>query len=94
LIWALRTRFSAARYSFLSLTGGKTLRHDPAFIKEMIDMRMTGHEKPVPGTLGMDHQRHAPPKGESQGDEDDKHHDSAPRKIKPTAGGKKTVKKK
>jgi len=46
---------------WVHLTGGKTPRHDPAFIKEMIDMRMTGHEKAVPGTLGMDHERHAPP---------------------------------
>jgi len=46
---------------WVHLTGGKAPRHDPAFIKEMIDMRMTGHEKPVPGTLGMDHERHAPP---------------------------------
>jgi FtsP/CotA-like multicopper oxidase with cupredoxin domain len=49
---------SAAKW--VHLTGGKTLRHDPAFIKEMLDMRMTGHEEPVPGTLGMDHDRHAP----------------------------------
>ena len=42
------------------LTGGKKPNHDPAFIKEMIDMRMTGQERPVPGTLGMDHDRHAP----------------------------------
>lgn len=47
---------------WVHLTGGKVPKHDPAFIKEMIDMRMTGHEKPVPGTLGMDHDRHAPAK--------------------------------
>ncbi len=48
---------------WVHLTGGRTPKHDPAFIKEMIDMRMTGHEKPVPGTLGMDHERHAPASG-------------------------------
>jgi plastocyanin len=53
---------------WLHLTGGKTPRHDPAFIKEMIDMRMTGHEKAVPGTLGMDHDRHAPPTPREHGD--------------------------
>ena len=46
---------------WVHLTGGKAPRHDPALIKEMIDMRMTGHEKPVPGTFGMDRERHAPP---------------------------------
>jgi hypothetical protein len=45
---------------WVHLTGGKTPSHDPAFIKELIDMRMTGREKPVPGTLGMDRERHAP----------------------------------
>jgi hypothetical protein len=48
--------------TWVHLTGGKTPRHDPAFIKEMIDMRMTGNEKPVPGTLGLDHDRPAPSK--------------------------------
>ena len=52
---------SVARW--VHLTAGKSLRHDPAFIKELIDMRMTGREKPVPGTLGMDHDRHAPAAG-------------------------------
>jgi plastocyanin len=48
--------------TWVHLTGGKTTRHDPALIKEMIDMRMTGNEKPVPGTLGLDHERPAPNK--------------------------------
>lgn len=43
---------------WVHLSGGKTHLHEPAFIKELIDMRMTGHEKPVPGTMGMDHERH------------------------------------
>jgi hypothetical protein len=47
---------------WVHLTAGKTLRHDPAFIKELIDMRMTGHETPVLGTEGMDHDTHAPRK--------------------------------
>ena len=57
---------------WIHLTGGKAPRHDPAFIKEMIDMRMTGHERPVPGTIGMDHETHAPLKSkrEQSGDEE------------------------
>jgi FtsP/CotA-like multicopper oxidase with cupredoxin domain len=47
---------------WVHLTAGKSLKFEPALIKEMIDMRMTGHEKPVPGTLGMDHDRHLPAK--------------------------------
>ena len=46
--------------NWVHLSGGKTPSHDPAFIKEMIDMRMTGHEKPVPGTLNMDRGKDAP----------------------------------
>jgi plastocyanin len=67
---------------WVHLTGGKTPRHDPAFIKEMIDMRMTGHEKPVPGTHGMDHERNAPAKpGEHNGAHDGS--DSAEIKERP-----------
>jgi hypothetical protein len=47
---------------WVHLTGGQTPKHDPALIKQMIDMRMTGHERPVPGTIGMDRTTHAPPK--------------------------------
>lgn len=52
---------SVARW--VHLTGGKTLSHEPAFIKEMIDMRLTGKEIPVPGTLHMDHLSHEPESG-------------------------------
>ena len=52
---------------WVHLSGGKTPSHDPAFIREMIDMRMTGHEKPVPGTLGMDHDRHVTAKPQETG---------------------------
>ena len=78
---------------WVHLTGGKTPGHDPAFIKEMIDMRMTGHEKPVPGTLGMDHDRHLPTKvdqtvlAKEQGG-------NAPTKNKTTAARKRPIKKK
>jgi plastocyanin len=58
---------SVARWVHLS--GGKTLSHEPAFIKEMIDMRMTGTEKAVPGTLGMDHERHNPAGAKDRGEE-------------------------
>jgi plastocyanin len=77
---------------WVHLTGGKTLRHDPAFIKEMIDMRMTGHEKPVPGTLGMDHERHAPAKPSGQGGTRDDGEDAGmkerPHPSKPTKKSK------
>jgi FtsP/CotA-like multicopper oxidase with cupredoxin domain len=47
---------------WVHLTGGRRPKHDPAAIKEWIDMRMTGKERPVPGTEGMDRERHAPPR--------------------------------
>ena len=78
---------------WVHLTGGKTLSHDPAFIKEMIDMRMTGRERPVPGTLGMDHDRHAPAKVEEHGDGDEQG-SRAPTKTKQTTVGKKRKTKK
>lgn len=49
---------SVARW--VHLTGGQRPAHEPAMIKERIDMRMTGKERPVPGTEGMDRERHAP----------------------------------
>jgi plastocyanin len=45
---------------WVHLTGGLQPKHDPATIKERIDMRMTGKERPVPGTEGMDRGTHAP----------------------------------
>ena len=50
---------SVARW--MHLTSGHRPQHDPATIKERIDMRMTGQERPVPGTEGMDRETHAPP---------------------------------
>jgi hypothetical protein len=76
---------------WVHLTGGKTPRHDPAFIKEMIDMRMTGHEKPVPGTLGMDHERHVPPKTRDAGHDGG---ESSRRKAEQKRPEKKAVRKK
>jgi len=76
---------------WVHLTGGKTPKHDPAFIKEMIDMRMTGHEKPVPGTLGMDHERHAPPKGGEPGHDDS---ESSGAEVEQPRPEKKVVRKK
>ena len=35
---------------WVHLTGGRRPKHDPAPIKEWIDMRMTGRERPVSGT--------------------------------------------
>jgi len=71
---------------WVHLTGGKTPSHEPAFIKEMIDMRMTGKEIPVPGTLHMDHPSHKP---ESGGEHDNGKNDksagrSRPAKKKPS----------
>ena len=74
---------SVARW--VHLTGGKTLSHEPAFIKEMLDMRMTGREIPVPGTLGMDHDRHLPPK--------DQQHEQGSGKAEPPASQKKDKQK-
>jgi hypothetical protein len=45
---------------WVHLTGGHRPKHEPALIKERIDMRMTGHERPVPGTEGMDRTRTRP----------------------------------
>ena len=45
---------------WVHLTGGRRPKHDPAPIKEWIDMRMTGRERPVSGTEGMDRERHRP----------------------------------
>jgi len=47
---------------WVHLTGGQKPQHEPAMIKQMIDMRMTGRERPVPGTIGLDRNPHAPQK--------------------------------
>jgi hypothetical protein len=39
---------------WVHLTGGRKPSHEPAMIKELIDMRLTGKEIPVPGTEFMD----------------------------------------
>jgi len=60
MLWIVNHEGIPSVAKWVHLTGGERPQHDPAEIKERIDMRMTGTERPVPGTEGFDRDRHAP----------------------------------